>query len=126
MARFVSAIAPRTASACSWHLSGGSDGSVAVAFGGEGIAVAEFGCGDTGQVNSLINRFPFFRGHNRGQLLILSGRMNSETRQHKRGQEQQPATQIACVPVPATHAEQYNAQAKTGPRNRHGFHEFSD
>jgi hypothetical protein len=126
MARFVSAIAPRTASACSWHLSGGSSGSVAVAFGGKGIAVSEFGCGDTGKVNSLINRLTSFRRNYRGKLLIFSCGMNTETGQNKRGQEQQPTTQIACVPVLAPHAEQYNAQAETGPRNRHGFHEFSD
>jgi hypothetical protein len=89
-------------------------------------AVSEIGSGDTGKIYSLINRFPFFRRNYRGQLLILSGRMNSETRQDKRTEKQQPATQIACVPVPATHAEQYNAQAETGPRNRHGLHEFAN
>jgi hypothetical protein len=51
-------------------------------------AVAEVGCGDTGKIYSLINRFPFFRRNYRGQLLILSGRMNTETGQHKRAQEQ--------------------------------------
>ena len=51
-------------------------------------AVSEIGCGDTGKVNSLINRLTSFRRNNGGQLLIFTGRMNTKARQNKRAEKQ--------------------------------------
>ena len=122
MARFVSAIAPRTASDCSWHLSGGSDGSVAVALGGKGIAVAEICCGDTGKIDSLINRFPFFRRQN---LLAYCHAVSRKQAEKPRAQCHKKFPQPNQIPMRSSDGENPNSSRETAPRNAQTGNEFA-